>query len=915
MAKKRILDLRWPVAGLDRSLAYRAQPPFTTPDCLNVRADDLFKDRERGGSRPGLVSAINNTFCNGPVRVLAKVALDERDEQEGVTDTGYRAKAWPLLDALPDPWAYDEFHTVGSGTFDDDGWKATNTNQLQISNTLSDYDETKAAKVSIYIPVVSSAGNVATQQGTYSIWWKGVTSGWGRADLVLADGVYSGSWEHGAFSSGFSSGFLADGVFSGDTADPMAPGWFTAHFDGVGNINFYWLGIYLGSVSSGATDAGVFAVGHKATSYSASSYSLIDAVRMEWSTTDLRSRSRHLTLAICGGVLYRQDVGDTMTAADPGTTIRFSDTELTAVDYQQKLYIADYGRLKESTTGRLAPTIYKNFTDTDGTDFGALGVTTDYRLIITDSDFSQNARQRVQLSFTDGGTFTIGYGGFSTTPIAWNASEATIQTAIDALATIGPGNTEVTGGADDFIVEFKGVFAGTAVSTLVGDASALTYTGAETPQITISELQEGLGGTALAGSYEISSVSGTTITLSESPAPAVGISSITGIEYTIDIPPKVYDPATDTLSVLVANEGQGPAPHNNRIVTVYNDRLAWAGDTDGVGNIFLSRMGDPLDYDYGATDSAGAFAVVASADSSRTPEPITALIPHSDQCMIIGCYSSLWIMRGDPGFGGVVDVLSYEIGIVGPHAWARVPSDLVCFLSQDGLYMFPAHCHGDPSSLSAERVPQELKCIDPANATVSMAWDINYRGVFLYIARESSGENDTDWFFDWEAKSFWPDAYHTDHKAFCAMSKISDTGECDQVYVGCRDGGIRKYDSKSGVDDGQKFSSYIVIGPFRVGSNDYIEGVVLEVLGVLGDKSGSVAWDLLAAQTHEAAVASTSSKATGTWNRVGLNFKARPIVRGYSAALKLSNGADGVRWTVERIGLVNRDAGALIVRD
>lgn len=50
--------LHFPVGGLDRRYGYQSQPPFTTPDCLNVRSVDINEGRERGGSRPGITELI-----------------------------------------------------------------------------------------------------------------------------------------------------------------------------------------------------------------------------------------------------------------------------------------------------------------------------------------------------------------------------------------------------------------------------------------------------------------------------------------------------------------------------------------------------------------------------------------------------------------------------------------------------------------------------------------------------------------------------------------------------------------------------------------------------------------------------------------------------------------------------------------
>jgi hypothetical protein len=45
-----------------------------------------------------------------------------------------------------------------------------------------------------------------------------------------------------------------------------------------------------------------------------------------------------------------------------------------------------------------------------------------------------------------GGTFTMGFGGVITAPIAFNAAASAVQTALQALSTIGSGNITCTGG-------------------------------------------------------------------------------------------------------------------------------------------------------------------------------------------------------------------------------------------------------------------------------------------------------------------------------------------------------------------------------------------------------------------------------------------------------------------------------------
>lgn len=93
-----------------------------------------------------------------------------------------------------------------------------------------------------------------------------------------------------------------------------------------------------------------------------------------------------------------------------------------------------------------------------------------------------------------GGTFTLTFGVNTTTGIAYNASAATVQAALVALASIGANNVVVTGVAGGpYTVEFTGTlgFANQASMT----ASGAGLTGGTSPSVVIAILQNGQGWT------------------------------------------------------------------------------------------------------------------------------------------------------------------------------------------------------------------------------------------------------------------------------------------------------------------------------------------------------------------------------------------------------------------------------------
>jgi hypothetical protein len=92
------------------------------------------------------------------------------------------------------------------------------------------------------------------------------------------------------------------------------------------------------------------------------------------------------------------------------------------------------------------------------------------------------------------GTFTLAFAGTLTAPIAYNASAAAMQTALEVLGNIGAGNVTVTGTdiSVAYIITFVGTLATTPIPPLVAGAANLTGT-AVTFEVTPGVLAPGQG--------------------------------------------------------------------------------------------------------------------------------------------------------------------------------------------------------------------------------------------------------------------------------------------------------------------------------------------------------------------------------------------------------------------------------------
>ncbi|MHB8398436.1 MAG: P22 phage major capsid protein family protein [Candidatus Limnocylindrales bacterium] len=82
-----------------------------------------------------------------------------------------------------------------------------------------------------------------------------------------------------------------------------------------------------------------------------------------------------------------------------------------------------------------------------------------------------------------GGTFTITYGGQTTSALAFNASAATVQTAIQALSSVGAGNATVTLVGTVYTITFAGTLAEN-ISAVSSSGLLLTGAGAQPTAVT-----------------------------------------------------------------------------------------------------------------------------------------------------------------------------------------------------------------------------------------------------------------------------------------------------------------------------------------------------------------------------------------------------------------------------------------------
>jgi hypothetical protein len=107
-----------------------------------------------------------------------------------------------------------------------------------------------------------------------------------------------------------------------------------------------------------------------------------------------------------------------------------------------------------------------------------------------------NEVQTVTITGTPtGGDFTLTFDGQTTADIAYNASASAVQSALEALSSIGAGNVLCAGGAlpgTAVTVTFQDALGGTSVAAMTADDSGLT--GGTTPAVAVTETTPGAVG-------------------------------------------------------------------------------------------------------------------------------------------------------------------------------------------------------------------------------------------------------------------------------------------------------------------------------------------------------------------------------------------------------------------------------------
>lgn len=367
-----------------------------------------------------------------------------------------------------------------------------------------------------------------------------------------------------------------------------------------------------------------------------------------------------------------------------------------------------------------------------------------------------------------------------------------------------------------------------------------------------------------------------------------------------------FIPSVNEIANWGAAKGVLPRDSNGngcRLITTWRGRITLSGLLGDPQNVFFSAVGDETDFDYAPLNTTPTQAIALNSPLffGQIGEPVTTLIPFTDDVLIIGQSGQIHILNGDPADGGKIDLLSRTIGMAWGRPWAMGPEGEVYFFSNRcGIYVMTfgqSFFKPIPQRIS-QQIEQDLQKIDTGNNTITMYWDDRFQCLHVFVSPTAAPGTTTH--FTWERRTggwFKTQFGNMNFDPLCGCIFDGNTVGDRAVLISSWDGYVRTVSTNTidaTDDDGTAISSSVVIGP--VTSKNLDEFLLKDLQAVLGQGSGSVNYDVYTGATAELALAG-SPVVSGTW---GQNRNLTSLIRraGHALYVKLSSTTP---WSLETI--------------
>lgn len=368
-----------------------------------------------------------------------------------------------------------------------------------------------------------------------------------------------------------------------------------------------------------------------------------------------------------------------------------------------------------------------------------------------------------------------------------------------------------------------------------------------------------------------------------------------------------YTAANDAIKIWQATEGTMPSLC--KLITLYRGRIVLSGTADDPHNWYMSKVGDPFDWDYSPATTSAIQAVAGNnSEVGLIGDSINGIAPWSDDLCIFGCDSSIYIMAGDPAAGGSIDLLTDKTGMTFGKAWCFDPNGVLYFHGLSGIYrLVPG---GKPESITDNSIKRIMDSIDLSTYYVRLYWDINQQGLYMvFIAQNYSGIGGI-YFWDQKQGAWWKDAYLTAGTGPLSFHAFDADAVDDRCFLlGCKDGYIRKIDNAAGTDDGHGITSEVILGPYIASPGKSLRLSETDI--TLGKTSGNLDFYVYSGDYAEDVIVSLNTRIKRSL-KAGLNRRLTHRVKAPALKFKLQSPNTVVtQWALENLSISIKESGTV----
>lgn len=879
------IPLPWPIGGVDENFALSDQRPGTTPSALNVRPLDATNGQRRGARRAGMSKYVAGQIADGPIQLL-DVAVLPRGAAVGTGDAMTVGTTTSKVLVFP---------TGGGG-----GTATFVSAALSTANTIGKADEDNNFYVAADNSGVVQVSRLPTNHTTATVFSTSATSGAWQNSNVAPGGSYRlcGLAVNGGVVYVYMAGTAVSAIYrlnavTGALMDATA--WMT-QADGLPVV-----ALGLGSRNMLAIGSGLLGV-----------LGTVGADPLVLEQIDIDTKTINHTSALSvgygpfNGFLQHLnicvDVGANFYVA-----VLTSDDGVT--NFHSRLHRIHWDGTVITKTDSASPAgtvkgIYDvTYNAAGNSGAGLLGVV-GLAINGTTNSFQQLTPETLVTA--------NGYQPYTITPWARVAADG-LGSYMLRRAAASADVAKTSGTTNTWTYDSSANTTGWIASTNVAPAAVSTTATLRLPrELAIVNGALYRFDSGYSDLIQSGFCSGASAATTFQPATVVWSAHLGFKVYFVDgFNYPTYDFSTNLVGTLTATAGSVPVDSNGRkprLCETWRGRLVLAGMLSDPQKWFMSKVGDPTNWDYAPATPSNIDAVSqTNARALQVGDVINGMVPCGDNILIFLCEHSIWRLTGDPLDGGVLTQVSSITGGAWGRAWCQDPAGNVYFYGSNGSVWQMAPT-GAPTRLSLAIDAPRLFKVDLSKHIINMAWDDRWKGVRLFISPYDSTDDTTHYWWDADTKvrltieivktpgSWWPDHFENkNHNPLCVYALDADASESRVILIGTRNGYILKEDPLAKSDDGTSIESFIILGPVKDGSGFPINVNDLQV--ILGESSSAVNYTFLVGPSSESAF-NADGKFPGTLS-AGRNHSQSIRISDHVVFVKYFSAAKAPIWSVE----------------